>query len=157
MNFMSLFKKNFYVVLVLAVSWFFVSCKAETDKDGSKGELSIASDKNTSNLAESWRNPKTFAESVFMIPDSIATEEQRALKQSVFSMLISKKHVVMRNGQIVFVADENTLKDYGIPPTYLPIIKESLAQTNNSLREWMKEGAISPEYLDSVFLKRSIL
>ena len=145
--------KKPFVLLAIVFMTVLASCQPSPKASANDKVDSLTDTDVTPASGDSWRNPKTLSESVLVIPDSLASSEQLSLKQSIQSLFAGGKHLEMHGGKLTLLVDADTLKEYGIPSSYLGIIEESIEQTSNSLSEWIEEGTVTPELLDSIFLE----
>lgn len=82
--------------------------------------------------------PATILESVTAIPDSVATAEQLALKQTLQDIFFSK--VIVENNQMILTVDRSYFVENKIPPSYYDIFQASLKESNDAVPLFSKQG-----------------
>lgn len=80
------------------------------------------------NSNETWREPRSWDETVFAIPDSMRTSEQRELMKNIRCYEKSDGILWYEHGKAVVKEDIELLSSLGISPLYVPFIEQASNQ-----------------------------
>ena len=83
-------------------------------------------------------NPKSLKESVWTVPDSVATPEQLAMKKKLNEAIWDC--VQVKDNRLVLAVEKDYFTKNGIPEIYYDFFIESLKETNDGLDKWEKDG-----------------
>lgn len=78
-----------------------------------------------------------YVENLMAIPDSLATDSQKAMKEAINAVFYEKVRV--EKGDMILDCDESYFLSRGIPAEYYYAIKKSIAE-NNAFVKKMKEA-----------------
>lgn len=100
-----------------------------------------ACDANTNSM--NGQTPKSWKETVMVIPDDQATPEELKLKNTLLKVV--GEGIVVKNNQFVLALDKKHFKNCGIPEVYYDLFEKELIETNRALETMMKEQDIDLE------------
>lgn len=89
------------------------------------------------------QTPKSWKETVMVIPDDQATPEELKLKNTLLKVV--GEGIVVKNNQFVLALDKKHFKNCGIPEAYYDLFEKELIETNRALETMMKEQDIDLE------------
>ena len=112
--------KNFSVLLGTLLMMVVVSCN------------------NTSKKDPVIYNPKSLKESVWTVPDSVATSEQLAMKKKLEQA--GYDCIQVKDNRLVLAVGKDYFTKNGIPEIYYDFFIESVKETNDGLDKWEKNG-----------------
>lgn len=100
--------------------------------------MAVVSCNNTSKKDPVIYNPKSLKESVWTVPDSVATSEQLAMKKKLNEMIWNC--VQVKDNRLTLSVGKDYFRKNEIPEIYYDFTLESLKETNDGLDKWEKEG-----------------
>lgn len=100
-----------------------------------------ACDANTNSMND--QTPKSWKETVMVIPDNKATPEELKLKNTLLKVV--GEGIVVKNNKFVLALDKKHFKNCGIPEVYYDLFEKELIETNRALETMMKEQDIDLE------------
>ena len=100
-----------------------------------------------------WKHPDTKHETVWNIPDSVATKAQLRLKSKIREFVHNPENMTLDGCKLMLTADSSMFKKKRIDVTYMKYIQESLDETNACVAKWIDEGVITEKELKQAFRK----
>ena len=98
----------------------------------------VVSCNNTSKKDPVIYNPKSLKESVWTVPDSVATSEQLAMKKKLEQARIDC--IQVKDNRLVLAVGKDYFTKNGIPEIYYDFFIESVKETNDGFDKWEKDG-----------------
>ena len=94
-----------------------------------------ACDANTNSTND--QTPKSWKETVMVIPDDQATPEELKLKNKMFEVM--SEVIAVKNNGLVITVDKKYFTSQGIPEAYYDLLEAEFEETNRALEKMVSE------------------
>ena len=92
---------------------------------------------NTNTNSTNDQTPKSWKETVMVIPDDQATPEELKLKNKMFEVM--SEVIAVKNNGLVITVDKKYFTSQGIPEAYYDLLEAEFEETNRALEKMVSE------------------